>query len=269
MRIKSVCSKPSYEFRYKSAAPRGGSEGLSLWLQAGSVDGLGAGLEGLLVMSDLQGVAASWQTQGQTRLVGEVVAEQLGMLWEAGLIPPPSRLGVVLAGDLYSTPEATKRGASGDVRSVWEAFRNSARWVVGVAGNHDLFGSERDQARFARMEGIHLLDGRTVHLDGLTIGGIGGIVGDPQRQGRRDPDWYLEALERVVGEGPDILVLHEGPSTPDGRKGSADLRSYLEEQARNGMVVVCGHTHWNDSLGELGNGTQVLNVDGRVVLLAG
>ena len=65
----------------------------------------------LVIASDLQGVANA--ASGETRLVGQVLAEQLTMLAARGSIPPLPRTGVILAGDLYSAPEANQRGASG------------------------------------------------------------------------------------------------------------------------------------------------------------
>jgi hypothetical protein len=32
-------------------------------------------------------------------------------------------------------------------------------------------------------------------------------------------------------------------------------------------LVICGHSHWDEPLAELPGGAQVLNVDGRAVLL--
>lgn len=66
-----------------------------------------------------------------------------------------------------------------------EAFGQQFRWVVGVAGNHDTFGAPREQAQFFRQRPeLQLLDGDVVDVDGLRVGGVGGIMGRPDKQGR-------------------------------------------------------------------------------------
>jgi Icc protein len=101
----------------------------------GRVDGLPDGLEAVVLASDLQGRALADPHASEDvplRLLGEAVADELHTLAELEEIPPPERMGVALAGDLYAAPDARKRGATGDVRSVWRAFaRRGFRWVVG------------------------------------------------------------------------------------------------------------------------------------------
>ncbi len=108
-------------------------ESVELPLLEGEVDVLPSGLDALILTGDLQGIAPSWST-GSTGLLGVRLAEELVELSEQGVLPYPERTGVVLAGDLYSAPGANIRGASGDVRAVWEAFADAFRWVAGVQG---------------------------------------------------------------------------------------------------------------------------------------
>jgi hypothetical protein len=61
------------------------------------------------------------------------------------------------------------------------------------------------------------------------------------------------------------VVLHNGPDVPGQDPGVAFIREVL--LAFPPTLVVCGHCHWRQPLQELANGTQVLNVDGRAVLL--
>ena len=56
------------------------------------------------------------------RLLGEVLAEEPSPLSELGELPPTEDMAVILTGDLYCGPTVSKRGESGDVRPVWEAF---------------------------------------------------------------------------------------------------------------------------------------------------
>lgn len=269
MRILVLDDEPLHEVMYLEAAPRGGSAPRRLPIVRGRVDRLPDGLDALLVASDLQGVAPSWMAGGQSVLLGEVLAGELERLAGEGLVPPMAGVGVILAGDLYSAPAGDKRGASGDVRDVWLAFASVCRWVVGVAGNHDRFGSEREARRFRGEPGIYLLDGETVALDGLRIGGVSLIIGNPARPGRRSEDDFLASLQRVLDEQPDLVILHEGPDGNAGQPGNPQIRARLAAGAA--ALAICGHDHWREPLAELAtrgrDSVQVLNVDARAVLL--
>lgn len=254
----------------------------------GRVDALPSRLSALLVASDLQGVAPSSTAGGALVLLGQVLAERLGALADEGLLPPPGQLGVLLCGDLYAAPAGDVRGATGDVRAVWRAFAAHARFVVGVAGNHDLFGPaqevERTWARpgrervdrgaarstlrrFAAEPGMHLLDGQVVELDDLRVGGVGGIIGNTRKPNRRECSDYLELLGQVLERQPDILVVHEGPDDPaTGRRGNPEIRDFIEGTTTN-LLVLCGHCHWPAPLAILAGGNQVLNADARAILL--
>ncbi len=235
-------------------------------VQRGRVRGLPAGLEALVLAADLQARALPPWGQDGLRLVGEPVAEALAGLGEAGTLPPADRTGVVLAGDLWSDPACKKMGGLGDVRPVWRAFASRFRWVAGVAGNHDAFGHPRERSAFVAEERTHLLDGDLVELDGLRIGGVGGIVGDPRRPNRRDAIDQTDLVLSVLSRGVDLLVVHEGPDVPGSDlPGEPALREALEV-AEDRASVVCGHVHWKQPGARLGR-RQVLNVDARVLAL--
>jgi Icc-related predicted phosphoesterase len=168
-------------------------------------------------------------------------------------------MGAILAGDLYSVPGADKRGGYGDVADVWRAFGERFAWVAGVAGNHDDVGAVGG-------DNVHLLDGEVAELDGLRIGGVGGIISEKQRPWRRPEDEQLALVDRVIDAGVDVLVLHEGPHGDDDREqpGNAALRSTA--LAGDVGFTICGHSHWEAPLAACGDG-QVLNVDARVVVI--
>lgn len=198
-------------------------------------------------------------------LLGEVIAGDYARLAQSGRVPPPHRVGVLLAGDLYASAAADRRGASGDVVCVWRAFADRFRWVAGVAGNHDRFGSAAERSALVSSPGVHLLDDEVVELDGLRIAGLGGIIGRAGRLLRRSPEDYDARLRRLVARSPDVVVLHESPAKSDaGLRGSAVVSSAVRGQP--GVTVISGHCHWPQALAEL-DGTAVLNVDGRVALL--
>jgi 3',5'-cyclic-AMP phosphodiesterase len=249
---------------YLSARTGGGVEVRSLSVKRGWVQSLPEGLHGLLVTSDLQGVVRNWQTNG-VQLLGEVVAETLADLGETGEIPLPERIGVLLAGDLYSSPEANRRGASGDVRSVWTAFASLFRWVAGVLGNHDSLGTAAEARRLNSYQNLAVLDGNSVEFDSLKIGGVGLITGNPKRYGRRDSLEHLAKIDRVCAENPDILLLHEGPVCSRDQRGHPEIAERISQSSI--PLTVCGHVFWPEPLGTLDPAHQVLNVDSRAVLL--
>lgn len=242
--------------RYLNAAPRRGTEVAHLAVQRARARGLPDTLDAIIAASDLQGIVPDPHTR-EARLLGIALAEQLAELADDGALPDPSRTGVVLAGDLYSVPEANKRGGYGDVSDVWRAFATYFAWVCGVAGNHD------DVSRVPRDPRIALLDGTHVVRDGVRIGGVGRIAGNPEKLGRRDEDEQLERVERVLQEGLDVLVLHEGPcGASPSQPGWSELDTRI---ARAGApLTICGHVHWDAPLAPR---ARVLNVDARAVVI--
>lgn len=236
----------------------------------GAVTGLPTQLDGLICLADLQGRERTHAGPG--RLLGLPVCEHLLQLAENGRLPSPSRLGVVLAGDLYAVPDLSRRGGCGDVTEVWRAFAEHFRWVVGVLGNHDTLTVEAGQALPAN---AHLLDGTLARLKELRISGVGGIIGDPAKVNRKDEGTHRRMLESVLLEMPALVVTHEGPSGADPLAiGSRLLRELWENWAtlcaaegRPTPLLVCGHSYWPMPLLEFPHGLQVLKVDGRVVIL--
>jgi len=269
MRIRAIEPLPFLELPYGNPGPRRrpGVERAALPVHRGVVHGLPEGVAAILATGDLQGRELSGRAPG--RLVGEGLAEELAGLAAAGLLPPAERTVVLLAGDLYAVPDLGRRGGLGDVRGVWSAFAAAFGAVVGVAGNHDAFGAgdvAQARERYRRRGAGRLLDGDVADLGrGLRIGGASGIAGNPRKPNRRFPDDQLAVIDRALDQGPDVLVLHEGPAA-NGRRGSRELAEHLALR-RELPLVVCGHCHWAEPLAELEGGGQVLNVDARAVVL--
>jgi hypothetical protein len=70
----------------------------------------------------------------------------------------------------------------------------------------------------------------------------------------------------VLAARADLLVLHHGPDARRGElRGHPEVRRALDGSGE--LLVVCGHVFWPEPLTDLRGGAQVLNVDGRVVLL--
>lgn len=258
LRVASIDPALIREMHYLNASSRGGTDVERLPIARGALEApLGDALDALIVCSDLQGIVPG--PQGRSELLGSQVALVLEELAFDAVIPPAARTGVILAGDLYSVPAANKRGGYGDVAEVWAAFAERFAWVAGVAGNHD------DVSGVAALGAkVHLLDGRVALCDGLRIGGVGGIIGNPRKPGRRSEDVQLKMIAQVIDGGVDILVLHEGPRGGDRQAGNNAIRGAIDAGAVG--FTICGHEHWGEPLAEHPGG-QILNVDARVVVL--
>jgi Icc-related predicted phosphoesterase len=249
MRINAIDPEPIGLVRYLNAASSGRTEVTRLEIVRARVGFLAEELDAIICCSDLQGMVNG-------ELLGVTVAAELAQLAERGVLPPCARTGVVLAGDLYSVPAANKRGGYGDVASVWYAFAERFPWVVGVAGNHD------DMTNVVG-DNIHVLDGTSVEVDGFRFAGVGGIIGNPSKPGRREESAHLAQIESVTA--CDVLVLHEGPNgNLEDQSGNAEIRQLVE--AAGVPMTVCGHVHWDQPLADCARG-QIVNVDARVLVL--
>ncbi len=268
MRILSIERHPFFELPYSSATGNGGVERKRFPLIRAKADQLPDGLDALLICSDLQGVIDS-------RIDGRHVPEQVGValadsmyeLCIAGELPPPERIGIALCGDLYTAPDLEKRGGCGDARPVWNAFANYFAWVVGVAGNHDAFGTSLSEHKaFSSQPGVHMLDGTTVNLGGVIFAGVGGIIGDANKPLRRSEKHFVRAVKDLLSQNPDVLLLHQGPDVPShSLPGHEAVRGALHRAKIS--LVACGHVHWKTPLAELPGSIQVLNADSYGFLL--
>lgn len=273
--VTSFNPEPAIEFRAIDVAPGNrGVESKMIPLLMGRARGLPAAIDALIVTSDLQ----SFDKRHEPRdLMGVAVARKLLDESPAIDLPPPDRIGVILAGDFYTDPMLERRGATGDVDGVWAAFAERCAWVAGVAGNHDLFEGETTIGEiFDRYPNAHLLHGDRVILDDLVIGGVSGIIGKPAKPWRNTVEQSREAIEWLLrdhgGAGPpDILVLHQGPSGDDlgpGHRGSHEIGEWLAAAPAKPDLLVFGHCHWPTPFVTLpASGIPALNVDSRVVVL--
>lgn len=249
-------AQPFYELPYRTSGTRH-PERRHLPFFRAFATGIPHGVQSLVFTSDLQGR----ELGGANRLLGEVVADTIRGLVKNGKIPSPD--AIFACGDLYDYPDCHKRGGTGPVDEVFEALAKVAPQVVGVLGNHDVL---------INLEGlpsnVDILDGNVVKVaGGLKVGGVSGIIGDPNRHHRKGEEEFLTVMERVTNQKPDILLLHQGPSDPNRpeRRGDSDVELSL----RSGFegLTVFGHTRWGAPwLIPLGDG-QALNVDARVVVV--
>ncbi len=281
MRILAIEAAPLHLLRYMDTGPTGGLQPRTLPIHAGIVDALPAGLEALLIASDLQGreeparrrqgTPARQPAGEESRLLGERLADELSALAAAGCIPALDHTAAVLAGDLYARQAGQGRGGAGDVLPVYCVLAERLRWVAGVAGNHDRFGEHAALPPAGSIApNVHLLNRGVIRVEpALTIAGLSGIIGDPGRPWRREEEAYVLELWDVLAATPEMVVLHEGPDVPAAAMpGNPVIRAALAERApARPLLVVCGHSHSPTVLAELPGAVQVLNVDHRAVLL--
>lgn len=269
IRIASVAKTPIHVISYRYPKTGGGIAIGEFPIYCAAAEGLPEAVGGIVATSDLQGVELAESASGTPRLIGHAVAEELYLLLsESEKTSDPSKTGVILAGDLHVAPDLGKRGGKGDVRDIWHTFRSYFKWVAGVAGNHDRFGTDReDLDEFAACDGICYLDGTVKTVRSMRIGGVGGIIGNPRKPFRREESEYLERVRSVVSAQPDMMILHESPVVSEASyKGTPGLRAFLEKLPP--VFVLCGHRHWAyPGIWTLSNGTQILNLEGRAILI--
>ena len=269
LRVVGESAAPAFVVPFRSAGHVHGRADVPLWVQRAFVAGLPEQLDALFVASDLQGFATD--AGGESRLLGYGVAEQLLEHAVANQIEP-SRIGVLLAGDLFARADLTRRGGIGDVRGVWRAFAERFAFVAGVAGNHDAFGdAPGDLVAFAQEPGTYLLDAGTPGLavaadcHGLRIAGVSGIVGNPEKPWRKTQEQLCAAVRQALALGPDVLLLHQNPALPDVRRADHGwLTDELIAGARG--LVVFGHSFCHRALVEIGD-CQLLATEGRAFWL--
>lgn len=268
MRITSFELEPFTELPFLNAGKGRGSSFVvdQLPVHRGRLSGFPETLDALIATADLQGREAFSEATNETpRLLGEAVAEHLACELLPLLNLRPERVGILLAGDFYTVPKLDKRGGTGDVSSVWQAFAQRFKWVAGVAGNHDKFGDCAAPTK-PLANNSHYLDGNAIELDGLTIAGVGGIVGNPAKSHRKTEDDFARLLKSLAPRHPAIMLMHDGPDDPLGvQQGSPAIRQIIE--TLEPTLLIRGHSHWQEPLAQLSNETQVLNVDCRVAVL--
>ncbi|MEK5032584.1 metallophosphoesterase [Paenibacillus sp. FSL R7-0302] len=265
LKVVTIAEEPLEWIPYVTAA-RGSQDIVyeRLPIYQGEILGLPKEVEALIIASDLQGMALHDNGEYGGSLVGEKLPETLEHLLQLHLPDVnQDKVLVCLCGDLYG--DTSVRGSSGDPLPVWRAFRSRFQAVLGVNGNHDDLSPE-GEAELASTGGIHLFSKPSVLLHkGLMVAGLGGVTGRGDRPNRTPEPEYLETLGHLLQRGPHILLLHQGPEVP-----AAELHGHsatlAQLEAGPELLVCCGHIHWHQPLAELGNGTQVLNTDGRVLI---
>ena len=230
----------------------------------GRITGLPPGPPALVATGDLQG--RSDFGDDEETLLGVAVADDLPEIHESAGIPDPSDCCGFLIGDLYTVPNATKRGGTGNVRLVWQVMSETFGSLAGVAGNHDTFSNpaERGSARPPR----HCLDGSFIDVANWRVGGVSGSIGRPETSislKKKAAVDFVRMLGPVLEQKPDILVLHASPFVDERHVGSQLISDCLIDADYSGLVL-CGHCPWPQRIQMIGKAT-VLNVHEAVVTL--
>ncbi len=166
-------------------------------------------------------------------------------------------------GDLDALKKHLQRDAdiilcAGDVTRMREEIEEVRALILGKQGFFCVPGNNELPEDIPEDVNIH---GKTVNVDGYTVGGIGGSPGNvgvftwDEEYARR----LLEAIGSV-----DILLSHAPPAGTRcslslfGDLGSTAIREYVEDYQPK--LVICGHVHerWGteDRIGK----TRVINV---------
>jgi Icc protein len=105
-----------------------------------------------------------------------------------------------------------------------------------------------------------------IELNGLKLGGVGGIIGRADRNQRKTEELFAKALKSITKKNPVITLLHQGPDDPiNNQLGQAFIREHFEKNGKG--IVIFGHCHWDVPYIEIGD-NQVVNVDNRLYLFS-
>ncbi len=267
IRIRDIDCDPLISIDVESVLPAGlGSEIKSYPVLAGRCMGLPSQLDALIVTGDLQGINPDDTQEDERELAGCLVARELARLGKLGNLPRPSRTGVLLTGDFFMDRTLMRRGVTGDIQTVWRAFADRFRWVVGVSRNHDLLQGRGDCALPAAAGEAQLLRRSATTVDDMTIAGLSGIVGKPSKPWCLPELEYLTTLDVLLDGWPDILLLHEAPASPSGSgKGRLTITDRILSAGKP-LPFFFDHAYWHQLLVE-SEGWQFVNVDSRVLIL--
>lgn len=247
MKITSIDTNPFHQKKYISRFNRK----VNLPYIRAYVNKLPIGIDALFATSDLQG----WPNTASKKVLGEEVGESILALVRS-LSINPLRIGILLCGDFCANHDSEHT----EPDRTWASFAEKFKWVVGIAGNHDILGQNN-------VNNIKILDGTVIEIDTLKIGGIGGIVGPEEKQNRKSETNYVGLIEGVLAQSPDILLMHDGPDIPTKNLvGTQSLRRSLEKASAE-TLVIRGHKHWERPLAKLSDRVQVLNVHSSVLML--
>jgi predicted phosphodiesterase len=131
--------------------------------------------------------------------------------------------------------------------------------MIFIRGNHEDFDFLNEKAKYSHTLPVpvdyyskfrYLPDGHVVSVNGLRIGGIGGVLNNKNPKAQ----YKQKDVSKLAAEGQvDILLTHEPPyGALDNHKGSPDIESLILRL--NPTLHFCGHYHMpGQKLEALGN----------------
>lgn len=229
----------------------------------GHISNIPSGIDSIVITADLQGRELYHE---RNLLIGEVVPHQLHDILTFLNIDTNNSIAL-LAGDFYSRELMDRKGGHGNVVPVWDSFSKYFKYTIGVPGNHDLFQQDAKLYRtFLKNEKIKFLDKSDINLDGMKIGGLGGIIGNPRKPFRKTQIDYLNYLNKLLSNNLDILIMHDGPDVPDIEvEGISKVREIIEDS--NCKLIIRGHKHWDNFFHQNKNGNYIINAHEKIIIL--
>lgn len=252
MKIIDINNTPFFKLPFRASGRKAHINECSIPFYKVRVDSMPKGITSFALTSDLQGR----ECDNKNRLLGESVADSLASLVDKSVIDTIDIM--LLAGDFYEYPDLRKLGGTGDVTSVLNAFANYFPYVISVLGNHDIVCDAEIS------KNVSILDGSVASYNGLNIGGVGGIIGNLERNQRKTESQYEKYLDKIINKRPDILLLHEGPDDPiNQQRGNSMIRNKIVSN-KNGLILF-GHGYWEHPYINIGN-NHLLNTNRRVYI---
>ncbi|MFC2131594.1 metallophosphoesterase [Bacteroidota bacterium] len=259
MKINKINSEPISEIPYYSLSTGRKVERCLLHVFEAEATGLPDEIDTLICTSDLQGTLSRNSTKLKD-LLGIYVAKELASFFDTTNYSAKSKTGVLLAGDFFCQPDLAGRGGYGFVDEVWYAFSSKFRWVAGVAGNHDNF---RQSFYSNPKPNIFYLNNNFQDVDNIKIGGLSGIIGDSKkRPNRYSEEDYIMQLRNLTNNSLDILILHQHLDMIDFNKVVISQRYETSPK-----LIIHGHKPTTQNFYELPNGTQIVNVHEKVMII--
>ncbi len=113
---------------------------------------------------------------------------------------------------------------------------------------------------------INYLVGQVKNLNGTLMSGISGIIGETNKPFRISSADYVARLTNVLNLNLDCILLYQSPGNElYALDGNEAIFNTIKHDKPN--LIVAGHSHWQNPSNNFPYGSQVLNVDKRVVIL--
>lgn len=256
MKIININLEPVHSVRYEYLANSGKIESKDLNFYLAEVDKLPDNIDAIVCTSDLQGVVRP-NKSGQKVLLCEYLVGELSLYLEIYNYSRILNTAIILAGDLFVQKDLSGRGGIGFVDDMWYSFSDKFKWVAGVAGNHDDFKYSFPNNK----KNLFFFDDSMISIDGISFGGISGIIGDSnKRKFRYSEDIFISKLDKMLSLPLDVLLLHQNVDYHN-------LIDLCKIKSKVDKLVIFGHKPREPFFKINDYGIQMLNVHEKVVII--